>query len=524
MAGGCGCGASTAFVVTRGDRFEFMDPRITSAQTTPVSHALDSAGSGRVAETGPISSSVFRDVGRHGRRSRDPSPDAPAPRGSSGSPKGLPPRAALSGWPKASEAGASAQTPQAAAQDAPMSPFGGTVGLEAPAGGFTAWNSSPTVRLEPRPPLDPTCEKTHLVWVGKPVPAAELTAAMHMAARGGEVNLWTDQPAKAMASALSMTSPTAGAIDSGVHLVPAGHGNDEPATRQIRLRHVDEAFAGQGRDRVARRLDLLQASEGVGLGNPGARSDIVRYQVLHREGGVYMDFDRADQLRRDAERALPASGPHLDIGGAVPLPPGGLRLTHSGHMRYSLNNDLLVSAPGSRGSDALRQATAAGLGALGQTPALVATPYTLSAYADTASYRSAYGEPLYRRQAERQIADTVDPKRTAGALPPHPPAWSATRPSVLDQARDPATRSTAMGSVTTEAVLQGSGPGAAQRAARTEGWTQSNHNGLTFAYSPELAARYAVERIGMPPSAGSWARSAGQALPTSFEAPEAGKT
>jgi hypothetical protein len=494
-----------------------MDSRITSGLTKPVSHALDSTELVPTTDVGPIAASVFHDAGR---RSRDPSPEGLTPRHTSASPQGLQPRAELPAWPHTSGASPSTHTPESSVHLAPMSIFGGTVGMEVPVDTSGLWGSQPKVSLEPRPSLDPASDRTHFVWVGKPVAPAELTEAMHMAARGGEVNLWTDQPAKAMKTALSMTSPAAGSIDTSVKLLPAGQGTADSATRQVRLRHVDEAFAAKGDDAIAKRLDLLQASEGVGLGNPGARSDIVRYQVLHQEGGVYMDFDRAEQLRRQTERNVPTTGPFPDIGGEVPLPPGGLKLAHSGHARFGLNNDLLVSAPGSRGSDALRQATASGFGALGQTPALVATPRTLAAHADELRHLSADVVPFSARQANSDIANSVDASRTGSVLQAHPPAWSATRPNVLDQARSPAMRGTPMWAVPNETVMQASGPGAAQRAAGTEGWKEYDHKGLTLSYPPDLAARYGVDRIGLPPSAGSWKRSAAQALPTSFEAPE----
>jgi Glycosyltransferase sugar-binding region containing DXD motif len=234
---------------------------------------------------------------------------------------------------------------------------------------------------------DAVPNKLHFIWVGRQISQENLQLAQHYAARGANVSLWTDNPQAVVRTSTSMHHQDAGSLDSSVPMagVPAAAGEQRRSGEGhwIAIRSVEQTFEGDPSEN-GRALDRSQIRDSAGLGNPGARSDAVRYQVLFREGGVYTDFDRAEALRHNAvphrlQRAIAALRQRAESGElsrdnlmkelkerygfeTTPFPsiegrlnvPVGMNYAWKTHPYDVKANDLLAAAPGAPSIDKLR--------------------------------------------------------------------------------------------------------------------------------------------------------------------------
>lgn len=130
-------------------------------------------------------------------------------------------------------------------------------------------------------------KKIHFIWLGGPIPKNYLATIHHLAAlaknSGFEINLWVDNEKNYEKTALA----------------------EEMEIPNLRIRKIDEAFTKMREDKFHQEesqgkiYEELVRREMAGLKNLAAASDLLRYEILRQEGGVYFDTDTTFETRGD---------------------------------------------------------------------------------------------------------------------------------------------------------------------------------------------------------------------------------
>ena len=405
----------------------------------------------------------------------------------------------------------------------------------------------------------------HFVWVrkgiesnqaelGKAISAADLATAAHYAARGGNVTLATDQAVASLRTATSRHHNKAGSLEGSGHFLldgtpltnAAGAAPFSPQ-KAVNIRTVAAVFANPDHDPITTRLNALQACEATALGNPGARSDIIRAELLYREGGVYTDFDRAEYMRLTptynpltTEQQLDAlfNGPVLRPIAFLPFPAieGHVGAEHGHKNIYwpkgaiSDNNDLIASLPKAAGINALRYTMVSSYHGLAKTPAIQPDPANVRHYQILKDYVPAAA----KRYQKRMEQDYLQPIQMAASVsfktpaPAHLKQPTRNFVSLLTQSRNPATLHTVLGYLPVLATFALTGPFALTRANAAIGFSKQPVGANGFRPSvpalhdlSELRNRFTTTDVSMYSNRNirlSWVPDA-QSKPRSSEAP-----
>ncbi len=153
----------------------------------------------------------------------------------------------------------------------------------------------------------------HFVWLGGKVPSARIENILSWveAAEGVTVNLWLDD------NAADATGGDLGQLESG----------------GVAIRNISELYGESERlEEAAGQLPTVD-DKGVNPGAAGALSDIVRLEILHKEGGTYMDSDNTPGDN---------AGEFADMDAPLGVRLGWAKLEHS----EAFSNDAISAVPG----------------------------------------------------------------------------------------------------------------------------------------------------------------------------------